>query len=95
MGVLLHICGSLTVLKLNRDHYDEKLLNSPVQSESLGTLLLGFFDFYADTFPYETSYISPAQGKILPKEEKNWENVQRPYALAVECLVDPGKCSDS
>lgn len=92
-GFLLYRCGSLTSQKLNPEHYDEKLLNSPIESESLGTLLLGFFDFYADTFPYETSCISPTQGKILSKKEKNWGNARRPHALAVECLVNPSGCS--
>ena len=60
-------------------------------TEALGSLLMGFFDFYGNHFPYETSYISPKEGKILPKESKGWENDNRPDAFCIECLIDPSR----
>ena len=75
--------------KLNPRHYEAKFLQSPVENESFGTLLFDFFDFYADLFPYETSYISPTRGEISNKEDKSWVNLQRPNVLSIECLIDP------
>lgn len=60
-----------------------------MENEALGFLLLDFFDFYGNKFPYETSYVSATEGKILSKKNKGWTNEQRPKALSIECLVEP------
>src|SRR5690349_11575907 len=45
--------------------------------ESLGTLLFGFFKFYGYDLDFERHVISVRQGKLLPKSEKNWGNLNR------------------
>lgn len=61
-----------------------------VEHESLGNLLMDFFDYYGNDFPYESSYISVTQGELLPKESKGWTNTAHLDHLAIECLVNPG-----
>ena len=63
-----------------------------MKREALGTLLMDLFDFYGNAFPYETSYISASEGKVLPKESKGWKNEKCPGAFSIECLIDPCKC---
>ena len=61
-----------------------------MESESLGTLVMDFLDYFGNEFPYSTSYVAAAQGKILPKESLGWTNKDSPEALSIECLVNPG-----
>ena len=55
--------------------HDRKLVDDPVDNNALGYLLMDFLDFYGNHFPYDTSYISPTEGKILLKTDKGWVNL--------------------
>ena len=79
--------------QLNPYHREQELIDKPMEKEALGILLMDFFNFYGNDFPYETSYISATQGKILPKDTKGWLNEKYPGAFAIECLMDPGECT--
>ncbi|KAI0640193.1 hypothetical protein C8Q77DRAFT_1214485 [Trametes polyzona] len=83
------ICLAISFLQLNPAGRPAAYIERPLESESLGVLLMDFLKYYADEFPYETSYVSVAQGKVLPKEEKGWENASRPESLCIECLMNP------
>lgn len=90
-----HRVYSFMVRKLNPAERPEEFLHSPLESGSLGTLLLDFFNYYGSTFPYEDFYISVTEGKLLPKESADWINTKHPGRLAVQCLVNPGQCYSS
>jgi non-canonical poly(A) RNA polymerase PAPD5/7 len=66
-------------------------VHKPSESESLGTLVLHFFDYYGNTFPYGTSYISVSEGKLLPKSSARWIADPASDRLAVQCLVRNGE----
>ena len=61
-----------------------------MEAESLGFLLMDFFQYYSREFPYRTSYISVLRGGIFPKESKEWVREAHPEALAIESPLDPG-----
>lgn len=61
-----------------------------MENESLGLLLMDFFEYYHDKFPYETSYISVLHTGLLPKDSKGWLREKYPEALSIESIVDPG-----
>ncbi|KAI0673903.1 hypothetical protein C8Q78DRAFT_1019773 [Trametes maxima] len=83
------ICIVIGFLQLNPMGRPAAYIEQPLQNKSLGALLIDFLAYYADTFPYETSYISAAQGKLLPKEDKGWVNEAHPQKLSIECLINP------
>lgn len=56
----------------------------------MGLLLMDFFEYYHDKFPYETSYISVLHTGLLPKDSKGWLREKYPEALSIESIVDPG-----
>lgn len=68
----------------------EMFVNNPMESESLGHLLLLFFDYYGNHFPYSTSVVSVSSRSLLSKKEKGWMDLTQPDSLAIECLVRPG-----
>ena len=80
--------------KLNPAKRPKEFILHPLESGSLGTLLLDFFNYYGSTFPYDVSYISVTEGKLLPKETADWINNEHPGSLAVQCLVNPGQSLD-
>lgn len=61
-----------------------------MDQESLGYLLIDFFEYYHDKFPYTTSFISVLQGGLFPKESKGWVREKQPDALSIESIIDPG-----
>lgn len=61
-----------------------------MEAESLGFLLMDFFQYYSREFPYQASYISVLQGGIFPKDAKGWVREAHPEALAIESPLDPG-----
>lgn len=67
-------------------------IHDPLTSHSLGTLLLDFLKYYATEFPYESSYISVTNSKLLLKEDKGWESTAEPERLSIQCLINPGEC---
>ncbi|KAI0354735.1 Nucleotidyltransferase [Trametes cingulata] len=83
------ICLAISFLQLNPKGRPPAYIEQPLQSESLGVLLMDFLEYYADAFPYGTSYVSVTQGKLLPKEEKGWANTAHPESLCIECLLNP------
>jgi Cid1 family poly A polymerase len=78
--------------KLNPANRPSESIDKVLESGSLGTILLDFLHYYGTTFPYDDSYISVTQGKLLPKESADWisDNGRRDK-LVIQCLVDPGK----
>ncbi|CDO74406.1 hypothetical protein BN946_scf184867.g4 [Trametes cinnabarina] len=89
------ICLAISFLQLNPMKRPVEFVEQPLASESLGVLLMDFLDYYADVFPYATSYVSVTQGKLLPKEDKGWANATHPEKLCIECLLNPGKHGQS
>ena len=66
------------------------MLDKPLESGSLGTLLMDFLHYFGMAFPYDDSYISVTHGKLLPKETADWINHSgRRDKLVIQCLVDP------
>ncbi|KAI0658403.1 hypothetical protein C8Q70DRAFT_878002, partial [Cubamyces menziesii] len=83
------ICLAISFLQLNPKGRPAEYIEKPLESQSLGTLLMDFLQYYADAFPYETSYVSVTQGKVLLKADKGWANESRPESLCIECLLNP------
>ncbi|KAH9885462.1 hypothetical protein C8Q73DRAFT_717944 [Cubamyces lactineus] len=83
------ICLAISFLQLNPMGRPAEYIEKPLESESLGVLLMDFLQYYADVFPYETSYVSVTQGKVLLKADKGWVNESRPESLCIECLLNP------
>ncbi|KAI0033832.1 hypothetical protein K488DRAFT_46910, partial [Vararia minispora EC-137] len=83
------ICMAISFLQLNPAGLPREALENPFDSGSLGALLLGFLQYYADDFPYTTSYISVREQAVLPKVAKSWPPRKHEDALSIECLVDP------
>ena len=60
-------------------------------SEDLGALLLGFLQLYGHQFNYERVGISVRRGgSYFVKEERGWEEIGKPYLLAIEDPDNPG-----
>ncbi|KAK7695252.1 hypothetical protein QCA50_002442 [Cerrena zonata] len=91
LGSYATICMVITFLKANPLGKPASYIDRPMASESLGYLLLDFFQFFGFEFPYETSYLCPATGQILPKESAEWVSKSRSSSLAIECLINPGR----
>ncbi|KAI0937395.1 hypothetical protein AcV5_005312 [Taiwanofungus camphoratus] len=83
------ICLVISFLQQNPKNMPSDRVLKAVEHESLGNLLMDFFDYYGNDFPYESSYISVTQGELLPKESKGWTNTAHLDHLAIECLVNP------
>ncbi|KAI0830842.1 Nucleotidyltransferase [Trametes gibbosa] len=83
------ICLTIAFLQLNPAGRPADFIDQPLESKSFGVLLTDFLEFYADKFPYESSYISVTHGKIMSKEEKGWVNAKNPESLCIECLLNP------
>ena len=64
-------------------------IDSPMETRSLGKLITGFLKYYAEDFPYGSSYISVPQKALLSKQEKGWAS-DNPDRLSIQCLIDPG-----
>jgi DNA polymerase sigma len=87
-----HTINQLGRWKLNPANRPSESIDKALESGSLGTILLDFLHYYGTNFPYDDSYISVTQGKLLPKESADWisDNGRRDK-LVIQCLVDPGK----
>jgi hypothetical protein len=84
--------NQLGLWKLNPANRPSEYIDKAVESGSLGTILMDFLHYYGTTFPYDDSYISVTQGKLLPKESADWINDNgRRDRLVIQCLVDPGE----
>ena len=84
------ICLAISFLQLNPLRRPAAFIEQPLESESLGVLLVDFLEYYGKRFDYETSVVSVTQGRVLTKEEKGWENTNHPHALCIECLIKSG-----
>ncbi|KAI0789522.1 hypothetical protein C8Q75DRAFT_807149 [Abortiporus biennis] len=91
LGSYATLCMLICFLQLNPRRRPQEFFEKPMETESLGTLLLDFFDYFGNEFPYRTSYIATTQGKILPKESIGWVNESHPDALSITCLLNPGR----
>lgn len=61
-----------------------------MESESFGSLLMDFFKFYGDDFPYETEYVSATDSEPL-KLHRKWFDEKNPDRLVIQCLFRPGQ----
>jgi non-canonical poly(A) RNA polymerase PAPD5/7 len=84
----------LCLWKLNPAQRSSESIDDPLKTGSLGTTLMDFLLYYGTNFPYEDSYISVTQGKLLPKESADWINHNKRHKLVVQCLVNPGEFTD-
>ncbi|KAF7965378.1 hypothetical protein HWV62_44087 [Athelia sp. TMB] len=82
------ICAVISFLQLNPTKVPSESLNNPLETKSLGTLLMDFLSYFGSTFPLDECYISVTQGKLLPKDSADW--ISGRNKLSIECLVDPG-----
>ncbi|KAL6307738.1 hypothetical protein BKA93DRAFT_54235 [Sparassis latifolia] len=81
------ICMVISFLQLNPKERSVAAIENPLENESLGTLFLDLLDYYGNTFPYASSYISVTQKALLPKRIKGWNKEKD--SLSIECLVNP------
>ncbi|KZP15638.1 Nucleotidyltransferase [Athelia psychrophila] len=81
------ICATISFLQLNPTNLPQDSLNKPLETKSLGILLMDFLLYFGSTFPLDDCYISVTQGKHLPKESADW--ITGRNKLSIECLVDP------
>ncbi|KAJ7657010.1 hypothetical protein DFH06DRAFT_1199014 [Mycena polygramma] len=79
----------ISFLQLNPSKRPQDYIDKPMETESLGSLVADFMFYYGIEFPYATSYISVAEGKLLPKESAEWISNKVPDALAIQCLLNP------
>ncbi|PCH34395.1 Nucleotidyltransferase [Wolfiporia cocos MD-104 SS10] len=80
---------AVSFLQRNPKKRPQEDIDNPLPRESLGRLLLDFFEHYGFEFDYEDACVSVLQRKLLTKEEKNWERPSHPGALSIECPVNP------
>lgn len=64
------------------------MLENGSESDTLGILLMDFFNYYGSDFPYATSYISVTEGKVLSKKAKGFLVQKQPDLLSIQCLID-------
>ncbi|KAJ6601034.1 hypothetical protein DFH09DRAFT_1126548 [Mycena vulgaris] len=89
LGSYAVICMCISFLQLNPSKRPQEYIDKPMESESLGALLTDLMFYYGIEFPYATSYISVAEGKLLPKASAEWITNKVPDGLAIQCLVNP------
>jgi len=82
------ICLAISFLQLNHKGRPLEDIEKPLERESLGRLLLDFFEYYGSTFDYANSCVSVSQGKLVSKESKGWKRPTDPESLSIECLVN-------
>lgn len=61
-----------------------------MENESLGTLLIDFFEFYGVTMDWCKSCVVPARGEIVSKDSMGYANSTFDEALSIDCIVNPG-----
>ncbi|KAJ6541593.1 hypothetical protein B0H19DRAFT_1173733 [Mycena capillaripes] len=89
LGSYAVILMCISFLQLNPSKRPQDYIDKPMETESLGALLADFMFYYGIEFPYTTSYISVAEGKLLPKESAAWITNKVPDGLAIQCLLNP------
>ncbi|KAF9469521.1 hypothetical protein BDZ94DRAFT_1242597 [Collybia nuda] len=91
LGSYAIICMCISFLQLNPSKRPQSFLDNPMETESLGSLVIDFFFYYGLEFPYATSYISVTEGKLLPKESAPWIKIPagNQQRLSIQCLVNP------
>ncbi|KAF8079259.1 hypothetical protein FPV67DRAFT_1468118 [Lyophyllum atratum] len=82
LGSYALACMCIHFLQLNPGKRPQDFINKPMETESLGFLLTDFMFYYGFEFPHATSYISVAEGKVLPKPEPS-------ESLDIRCLINP------
>ena len=61
-----------------------------MENESLGILLMDFFEFYGVTMDWHKACVVPARGEIVSKEPMGYTNSNLEEALSIDCMVNPG-----
>ncbi|KAG5638493.1 hypothetical protein H0H81_012298 [Sphagnurus paluster] len=83
MGSYALACLCIHFLQANPSQRPQDYIDKPIETESLGFLLTDLMFYYGLDFPYRTSYISAAQGKVLLPKAKRSES------LSIRCLIHP------
>jgi DNA polymerase sigma len=78
----------LTLAQLNPMQMERSHIDSPLEHESLGHLLIGFLEYYAYSFPYTDKVIDCRFSSLLDKQELGWYDQTAPARLSVRCLVN-------
>ncbi|KAL0571646.1 hypothetical protein V5O48_010319 [Marasmius crinis-equi] len=91
LGSYSLICMCISFLQLNPGKRSRECIDSPMESGSLGILLTDFLMYYGAEFPYNDSYISVSEGKLLPKSSVDWIKDSPELRISIECLVVPGR----
>ena len=76
--------------QLNPEKRPPEFASAFMENESLGTLLMDFFEFYGMDFNWSESCIVAARGEIVTKESMGYVNPVFDEALSIDCLVNPG-----
>ncbi|KNZ71738.1 Poly(A) RNA polymerase cid14 [Termitomyces sp. J132] len=84
LGSYALVCLCIHFLQANPSNRPQEYIDKPMESESLGFLLIDFMFYYGLTFDYATSYVSSATspGRLLPLTEEN-------EVLSIRCLFNP------
>ncbi|KAJ8085150.1 hypothetical protein PM082_003934 [Marasmius tenuissimus] len=90
LGSYALTCMCISFLQLNPGQRPPECIEKPMEKESLGILLTDFMMYYGVDFPYDQSYISASQGKLLPKSSaSDWIKRSQELKISIECLVVP------
>ena len=73
----------------NPQRFPEDDLAKPLEHESLGRLLLGFFEYYGFNFDYTTFVVSVLSQGHLTKKSKGWASQQQKDMLSIEDPTNP------
>ncbi|EIW87329.1 Nucleotidyltransferase [Coniophora puteana RWD-64-598 SS2] len=83
------LCMVVSFIQLNPLNRPREDFTDFMQRETLGVLLLGFFEYYGSRFPYLTSYISITEGRLLPKPSAPWISHPTTDRLVIQSPLDP------
>ena len=83
--ILREVEGTIYDLTMNENPAD--LIKSD-NSDSIGDLIIDFFDQFSNNWPWDENVISIRSGKMISRKEKNWEE-DKPKLI--DALVDENK----
>ena len=83
--ILREVEGTIYDLTMNENPAD--LIKSD-NSDSIGDLIIDFFELFSNNWPWDENVISIRSGKMISRKEKNWEE-DKPKLI--DALVDENK----
>lgn len=90
LGSYALICMCISFLQLNPGGQPQDYLDNPYENCSLGFILTDFMHWYGIKFPYSTSFISIADGNLLPKDSVNWLSRDVPNRISIQNPIHLG-----